>query len=126
MYALIDPRNDEIFYIGKGTGDRLQAHGRDSDRRRVNGSDVESAKMVRFDAIKGAGETVRIDVIRLGIATEQEDCQIEGALIDTLPGLLNKVRGHGIDDRRSARWDLIERYGPAPCSHPSSSASRRH
>ena len=31
VYELIDPRNDEVFYVGKGSGNRIDAHGRDSD-----------------------------------------------------------------------------------------------
>jgi hypothetical protein len=30
VYQLIDPRNNEAFYVGKGTGDRLNAHKREA------------------------------------------------------------------------------------------------
>jgi hypothetical protein len=32
VYALIDPRNDKIFYIGKGTGNRVFSHEAESDK----------------------------------------------------------------------------------------------
>ena len=45
VYALVDPRNEEIFYIGKGTGERLLAHGREADLRRLNDSKSDSKKL---------------------------------------------------------------------------------
>ena len=30
VYALIDPRDDSIFYVGKGTGLRLLSHGQEA------------------------------------------------------------------------------------------------
>jgi hypothetical protein len=31
VYVLVDPRSAEIFYVGKGTGERLLHHGREAD-----------------------------------------------------------------------------------------------
>ena len=30
VYALVDPRDDAVFYVGKGTGQRLLSHGREA------------------------------------------------------------------------------------------------
>jgi hypothetical protein len=111
VYALVDPTNDEIFYVGKGTKERLLAHGRDAELRRLNKSKVESQKLDRIDKIKKAGSEVRIDVIRHGIEDEETALLIEAALIDALPNLLNEQRGHGVANGRSPMRDLIERYG---------------
>ncbi len=32
VYALSDPRNGRVFYIGKGIGDRINAHTRDAGK----------------------------------------------------------------------------------------------
>lgn len=36
VYKLIDPRNDETFYIGKGTGDRMKHHVRNVKNEKQN------------------------------------------------------------------------------------------
>ena len=45
-YVLVDPRNDSIFYVGKGTGGRLLAHG-DEALLRI-GSGGQSSKVARI------------------------------------------------------------------------------
>ena len=37
VYVLVDPRNDEPFYVGKGTGARLLAYGAATDLAREPG-----------------------------------------------------------------------------------------
>jgi len=48
VYTLTDPRNGEIFYVGKGTGDRMESHGTPND-------DTNSAKRTR---LRDLGERV--------------------------------------------------------------------
>ena len=41
VYALIDPRDDKVFYIGKGTKNRVFSHEKESDKAQ----DVETRKV---------------------------------------------------------------------------------
>ena len=79
VYALVDPRDDAIFYVGKGTGRRLLSHGRAADLSDPAGR--SSAKLDRIRAIRAAGLEPRIDVIRHGL-DERSALTIEAALID--------------------------------------------
>lgn len=92
VYRLIDPRNGETFYVGKGTGNRIFSH--------VNGnieSDRESEKIVRITDIRNHGFEV-IHVIHRHGLNDKEALQVEAALIDAYPGLSNNQVGHGSDE----------------------------
>lgn len=111
VYALIDPRGDTIFYVGKGTGQRLLAHGWEAhmaaDGRR------HSEKIERIKAIRRAGLEPRIDVMRHGIVDEDDAFMVEAVLIDCLgiDNLTNKPRGHGVEKGRYTLDELVRRYG---------------
>lgn len=111
VYVLVDPRDDTIFYVGKGTGDRLAAHGREADLEREPG---QTAKTARIHAIRATGGEPRIDIVRHGLTTEREAFMIEAALIDCLHGLTNAVAGHGVSNGRSSLHDILQRYGATP------------
>ena len=95
VYALKDPRNNEIFYIGKGKGQRIFAH---EEEALVYGSD-KSGKVARIRAIKKAGLAVIRLIVRHGLKSESEAFGLEAALIDVLEDqLTNLVHGHNSDD----------------------------
>ncbi|MBR6791026.1 MAG: hypothetical protein IKM31_09195 [Oscillospiraceae bacterium] len=92
VYALIDSRNAEVFYIGKGTGDRVFQH----ETERI--SDGETEKHRRINDIKNAGGIVEKVIILHGL-TEENALAAEAALINLIefaaPGqLTNIVSGH--------------------------------
>jgi len=111
VYVLIDSRDDSIFYVGKGTGQRLLAHGDEA----LLGTDPgpRSKKVDRIREIRAAGLEPRIDVVRHGL-DEDDAFQVEGALIDSLCGLTNAVRGHGAERGRMSLDELKRRYGAEP------------
>jgi hypothetical protein len=97
VYRLIDPRNGETFYIGKGKGDRVFDHSKAALAVGAN-EDAVDLKFQRIKDIWAAGLEVAHVIHRHNIETETIAFQIEAALIDAYPGLTNRVGGHGSDE----------------------------
>lgn len=94
VYGLIDPRNDQFFYIGKGTGNRVFNHEMES----LNNSDSDKLKLKIIQEIKNAGLEVKKVIINSNL-TEQEAFVAEASLINALnyigdTELTNIVAGH--------------------------------
>lgn len=92
VYRLIDPRNGDTFYIGKGKGNRVFAHARGDLEK-----DSLSEKMSRIRAIKITGFAVAHVIHRHGL-TDECALEVEAALIDSYPGITNIMDGHGSND----------------------------
>jgi hypothetical protein len=90
VYRLIDPRNGETFYVGKGKGNRVFAH----ILANIEG-DEEDIKLKRIHEIHLAGFEVAHVIHRHGLADEKTAFEVEAALIDAYPGLTNIVGGSG-------------------------------
>jgi hypothetical protein len=91
VYVLVDPRDEAVFYVGKGQGSRFLAH----ETEAVH-STGKSAKTDRIRDILASGFRPRVDIVRHGLADESTALLVEGAVIDALsPGLTNAVAGHG-------------------------------
>lgn len=94
VYGLIDPRNDQFFYIGKGTGNRVFNHEKES----LNNSDSDKLKLKTIQEIKNAGLEVEKVIINSNL-TEQEAFVAEASLINAFNyigdiELTNIVAGH--------------------------------
>ena len=85
VYLYIDPRDGQVFYIGKGVGQRLFAHLDDIS---------ESSKVARIAEIRAAGLSPDIEILRYGL-TDAEASLVEAACIELvgLENLTNMVRG---------------------------------
>ncbi|NQE62941.1 GIY-YIG nuclease family protein [Caulobacter sp. RHG1] len=89
VYRLIDPRNGEAFYIGKGKGRRAWRHA----RAELSGRELNGLKAERLGEIRRAGLTVVVDIEREGL-TETEAFALERALIKaSAPTLTNISQG---------------------------------
>lgn len=105
VYRLIDPRNGETFYVGKGKGNRVFEH---ADGKIVE--DSTSEKLDRIRKIKFSRLEVVHIVHRHGM-DEKTAFEVEAALIDAYPGLTNIANGHGNSDFGSMHAnEVIERY----------------
>ena len=94
VYGLIDPRNRKIFYIGKGTGNRVFEHELESQ----GNPESEKLKLKRIAEIKAAGLEVEKVIINCNL-TEAEAFAAEAALINAFnyvedTRLTNIVAGH--------------------------------
>lgn len=92
VYRLIDPRNGETFYVGKGKGDRIFHHIRGAVDQ-AEDEDIIDLRLKRILAIQSAGLDVN-HVIHRHHLEEETAYQVEAALIDAYPGLTNAVAGH--------------------------------
>lgn len=92
VYRLIDPRDGQTFYVGKGKDNRIFSHIYDEQISKE--SDVISDKIQRIRDIKASGLEV-LHVIHRHALDEQTAFEVEGALIDAYLGLSNIQNGAG-------------------------------
>jgi hypothetical protein len=105
VYALVDPSNNEIFYVGKGSRQRAESH-----LKPRNKSDSISPKLKRIHRIRKLGLEPRIDIIQRNLPCSELAEKIESALIDCLPNLTNLQRGHGAVLGRESLREIARQY----------------
>ncbi|MCH7839904.1 MAG: hypothetical protein IID38_06680 [Planctomycetes bacterium] len=103
VYRLIDPRNGETFYIGKGKNDRVFAHSRAEIKTEDPGD-----KLKRIREIHVGGFEVAHVIHRHGM-DDKTAMEVEAALIDAYPGLTNAVIG-GNDFGAMHAQEIVNRY----------------
>ncbi len=113
VYALIDPRNDKVFYIGKGTGNRVFSHEIESGKSRES----EKKKLQQIREIEDSGYSVRRLIVNWGLL-ENEAFIAEATLINLLNRmpdirLANEVSGHHIHESLTTE-DFELQYGAVP------------
>lgn len=91
IYRLIDPRNGETFYVGKGKGNRVFQHV-EEERVFEEDEDELTNKLKRIRDIKIAGLEVGHVIHRHGMDDKTAKI-VEAALIDAYPGLTNIMSG---------------------------------
>lgn len=111
VYRLIDPRNVETFYVGKGTGNRVFAHIRGEGG--LEDEEID-ARLKRIRQIRLAGFEVAHVIHRHGM-DEATAFEVEAALMDAYPGLANIVGGTGGAEYGAMHArEIIRRYAAAP------------
>jgi len=95
VYRLIDPRNGETFYVGKGQGNRVFSHAKGEISK---DEDALSEKLRRINEIKIAGLQVAHIIHRYGMDKNTAD-QVESALIDAYPATTNIAGGKDSGDK---------------------------
>jgi uncharacterized protein len=110
VYSLADP-GGKIFYVGKGTGNRIFAHVKAAIH-----NPNESDKLNTIRGILAAGKDVKYEIIRHGL-TEEVAFEVESTLIDFigLDALTDVVEGHYVDRRgRMSVAEIIAMYQAEP------------
>src|SRR3990170_47373 len=111
VYRLIDPRNGETFYIGKGRGNRVFSHMRAEEK--LEGDEIDN-RIKRIREIRLSGFEVAHVIHRHGM-DERTAFEVEAALIDAYPGLTNIVGGTGGNDYGVMHAnEIIRRYSAEP------------
>mgnify|MGYP001199844334 FL=1 len=92
VYALVNPKTENIFYIGKGSKNRCFKSWKEQNQKK--------------DFIP------RVDIIRYGLS-EEDALEVEAAVIDSIgvKNIDNEVRGHKIEKSRMVASDLNRQLG---------------
>lgn len=107
VYRLIDPRNGQTFYVGKGLGNRVFSHAKGEIDLK---EDELSEKLKRVREIRNSGFEVAHVIHRHGL-DEKMAFEVEAALIDAYPEATNIVKGHYADERGVMHsQQIIEQY----------------
>jgi hypothetical protein len=109
---LADPKG-KIFYVGKGTGNRIFAHVNEAIE-----NPKDSNKLNRIREIRAAGGDISYQIIRHGLS-ENEAFEVESAIIDLIgkKKLTNVAAGHDMDRRgRMSIPEIIATYRAEPVS----------
>tara|TARA_B100001250_G_C19615734_1_gene707082 strand:- start:167 stop:895 length:729 start_codon:yes stop_codon:yes gene_type:complete len=87
VYLLSDPITDEIFYVGKGKGNRIFQHLKDRN---------QNDKTKKILDLKSQGLKPKMEILVHGIEDELTVKKIEAAIIDLIgkKSLTNKVSGY--------------------------------
>jgi hypothetical protein len=111
VYRLLDPRNGETFYVGKGKGNRIFAHIHAEGN--LEGDEIDN-KLKRIREIHLAGFEVGHVIHRHGM-DEATAFEVEAALIDAYPGLTNIAGGTGGNEYGVMHaQEVIRRYSAEP------------
>lgn len=103
IYALRDPRDNKVFYIGKGTENRLFDHFKEADQAGLNNRPW-SSKLRRIVEIWEADEDVDWFIVRRDLKQSVTSYDVEAAIIDALEisqngPALNDIAGHSTNTR---------------------------
>jgi hypothetical protein len=74
VYIYIDPRNGEVFYVGKGRGNRAFEHLKDRS---------ETRKVIRIAEIRDAAKKPEIKILIHGLPDEDAALKVEAAVTRT-------------------------------------------
>ena len=96
VYRLIDPRDFQTFYVGRGVGNRVFQHAKAELNHFEDDEDGLTTKLQQIREIRLSGKEVICVIHRYGLTKEQA-MEVESALIDCYAGLTNLISGYGSD-----------------------------
>lgn len=132
VYALRDPRDLRIFYIGKGRGNRVFDHAQAADFIADDDLTALGPKLALIREIHDTGRDVECFIIRHGLASEEVAYAVEASVLDTLAlldpieedsqnpyfSLKNLVNGHHSATRGLASIATVAAIYEAPPAPP--------
>ena len=104
VYALVDPRNGEIFYIGKGRRYRRNCHRREASR-----FGPKNGRLSRLCAIAEAGLEVHIREFASGL-DEDDALTLERSLIARHRKHLTNIKAGGEPRSQDAKRKALVRW----------------
>jgi uncharacterized protein len=108
---LSDLETGEVFYVGRGNGNRVFSHVQQTiDNPQAND------KLERIREIQAKGLEVKHEILRHNL-TDKEAFEVEAAMTNfiNVANLSNKVVGHGVENRvRMMIPGIIAFYGAEP------------
>ncbi len=105
VYALLDPFDRSIFYVGKAkSNNRAFDHLRSLPK--------ETAKSQLIQEIRRKGKEPIVEILRYGLGSEDSAFEVEDAL--GIENLTNMVRGHGIEKGRLSLSEVEQLHGSEP------------
>lgn len=116
VYRLIDPRNGETFYVGRGQNNRVFNHINEHIKSSADAEEDENLKLGTIKAIRTEG-LEPIHVIHRHGMDEDTAKIVEAALIDAYPAASNLKSGDDSGDYGAMRAEqIIRRYSAEPFS----------
>lgn len=111
VYRLIDPRNGETFYIGKGNGNRIFQHLKCSESITNDEEETDlELKFKRIRDIRKSGLNVIHVIHRHGLESSTA-FHVEAALLDAYPGTANIAGGHNSNETGPMNaYEILMRY----------------
>jgi hypothetical protein len=113
VYALVDPRDNKVFYIGKGKDNRVFSHEAESEKTRES----EKKKLQHIREIENCNLSVKRLIVNWGL-TENEAYIAEATLINLMKympdiQLTNEVFGHHVNECLTTE-EFEQLYGAIP------------
>lgn len=100
VYALVDPDEGDLFYIGRGTGDRCVHHAKADLDEPETSDKVERIRRIIARGTGGPDIVILRHALPDGVGAREVAAEIEAAVIDVLirwkVPLTNLVRGAGV------------------------------
>ena len=123
VYRLIDPRNGQTFYVGKGKGNRVFQHclgaiGYYDGVNKENRDESQDPNKLRIIREILDAKLEVINIIQRWNLTEKEAFEVEAALIDAFPGLANIQSGHGSEYGAANAQELEQRFAAKVYEEP--------
>lgn len=109
IYALVDPRDQSIFYVGKASANNRAFN-------HLKATQKESKKQRIISEIRSSGNEATVEILRYGLTNEEIALEVEAAIIDAigLENLTNAVRGHGVERGRLPATEVERLHGSEP------------